>query len=179
MGVAVLYVAFLRAINTGNRRIKMADLRSTYEDQGFSDVETYIATGNVIFDAPSPPLTLELESSLRDRFGFTSEVFLRTGEDVSAIVAAVPWKAETDLVEVSLLEYEPEASSARTLEATAVDPEALAVVGREVFFLRGLGRGAPTTHKESVSVKILGMKMTRRTMATMRHIHTRYVLSRT
>jgi uncharacterized protein (DUF1697 family) len=156
----------------------MADLRSVYEDLGYSDVATYIATGNVIFDAPSPPPISELESSFDDRFGFTSKVFLRSADDVRSIVHAVPWKSDDAVVEVSFLEREPEVMQARALEATAVEPEQLAVVEREVFFLRGLGRGVPTIHKESTSMKMLGMEMTRRGMVTVQQIHTRYVLPR-
>jgi uncharacterized protein (DUF1697 family) len=169
-------VAFLRAINTGNRRIKMADLRAVYEDLGYSNVATYIATGNVIFDALSPPPLPELESSFAERFGFTSEVFLRTDEEVGAIVQAVPWTGPDALVEVSFLEHKPEAARATALEATAVAPEELAVVEREIFFLRGHGRGVPTTHKESTSMKLLDTKTTRRGMATVHQIHERYLL---
>jgi len=174
----VRYVAFLRAINTGNRRIKMADLRALYEDLGYSDVATYIATGNIIFDSPSPPPPAELELPFAERFGFTSEVFLRTGEEVCSMVDAVPWSGDDLVVEVSLLEREPDVSQARSLEATAVAPEELVVTGREVFFLRGHGRGVPTTHKESTSMNLLDMKMTRRGMATIGRIHSRYLLPR-
>lgn len=174
----MLYVAFLRAINTGNRRLKMVDLRSVYEVLGYAGVATHIATGNVIFEAPSPPPAQELEVAFHERFGFASEVFLRCAEDVHSIIEAVPWKGEDDVVEVSFLEREPELSHAKELEATAVGPEELAVAGREVFFLRGLGRGVPTIHKESTSAKILGTKMTRRTMATVRQIEDRYLLPR-
>jgi uncharacterized protein (DUF1697 family) len=174
----MLYVAFLRAINTGNRRIKMVDLRSVYEGLGYADVATYIATGNVIFEASSPPLPEDLESSFFDRFGFESEVFLRSADEVRSIVDVVPWKNDDAVVDVSLLEHEPESLQARALEATAVEPEKLAVVGREIFFLRGLGRGAPTVHKESRSMKILDVEMTRRGMATVQQISTRYLLPR-
>ena len=170
------YVAFLRAINTGNRRIKMADLRAVYEDLGYSNVATYIATGNVIFDALSPPPLPELRSSFAQRFGFTSEVFLRTEEEIVSIIQAVPWRGPDAVVEVSFLEHEPEAAQAAALEATAVAPEELVVVGREALFLRGHGRGAPTTHKESTSMKLLEMRTTRRGMATVDQIHARYLL---
>ena len=170
------YVAFLRAINTGSRRIKMAGLRALYEDLGYSDVATYIATGNVIFDAPSPPPLADLELSFAERFGFASEVYLRSGEEIRSIVDAVPWRGGDVVVEVSFLEREPEVAHARSLEATAVAPEKLMVAGREVFFLRGHGRGVPTTHKESTSMDLLNMKMTRRGMATVDKICAKYLL---
>ena len=174
----MLYVAFLRAINTGNRRIKMADLRSVYEGMGYADVATYIATGNVIFDAPSPPPVVELETSFLERFGFASEVFLRTAGDIVSVVEAVPWNGDDDVVEVSFLEREPQGAQARALEATATEPEELVVLHREIFFLRGLGRGVTTIHKESTSMRILDMKMTRRGVSTIRQIDARYVQPR-
>ncbi len=170
------YVAFLRAINTGNRRIKMVDLRALYEDMGYSDAATYIATGNVIFDAPSPPPLANLELSFAERFGFSSEVFLRSSDEICSIVEAVPWRGDDIVVEVSFLEREPEIAQASALEATAVAPEELVVAGREVFFLRGRGRGVPTIHKESTSMNLLDMKMTRRGMATVNQIFARYLL---
>jgi uncharacterized protein (DUF1697 family) len=172
------YVAFLRAINIANRRIKMADLRALYEDLGYSGVATYIASGNVIFEAHSPPLASGLECAFSERFGFTSEVFLRSSEDVSSIVEAVPWTGVDDVVEVSFLECESEFGRARALKATAVAPEQLVVAGREIFFLRGRGRGVPTTHKESTSMNLLDMKMTRRGMSTVDQIHARFLLPR-
>jgi uncharacterized protein (DUF1697 family) len=172
------YVAFLRAINTGNRRIKMVDIRALYEDLGYSDVDTYIASGNVIFDTPSPPPPVELELAFAERFDFRSEVFLRSGKEIRSIVEDVPWRGDDVVVEVSFLEGEPEIAQARALEATAVAPEEIVVAGREIFFLRGHGRGVPTTHKESTSMNLLGMKMTRRGMATVDQIHTRYLFPR-
>jgi len=173
----MLYVAFLRAINTGNRRIKMVDLRSLYDELGFCDVATHIATGNVIFDAPSPPPLALLEQRFEDRFRFSSEVFLRTAAQVESLIARVPWTDVDAVVEVSFLEREPEDAPSRALEATAVDPEQLLVSGSEVLFLRGLGRGVPTIHKEATSLKVLAMKMTRRSMATVHRIHDRYLVA--
>ena len=174
----VLYVAFLRAINTGKRRIKMVDLRSLYEEMGYRDVATHIATGNVVFEADATPLSVDLESRFHERFGFTSEVFLRSGNEVQSIIESVPWNGEDDLVEVSFLEREPHPAVARALEVTAVGPEDLAVIRREVFFLRGLGKGVDTIHKESTSMRMLEMKMTRRGVATVVQLNAKYIVPR-
>jgi uncharacterized protein (DUF1697 family) len=168
-------VAFLRAINTGNRRIKMVDLRSVYLDAGCGDVATHIATGNVIFGAPSPPPLHELERMFEERFGFHAEVFLRDAQVVRSILDRIPWDGTDIVIEVSFLEREPDTATARALESTAVPPEQLAVSGSEVFFLRGHGRGAETVHKESATVKTLGMKTTRRGLATIEAIVEKYL----
>jgi uncharacterized protein (DUF1697 family) len=168
------YVAFLRAINTGNRRIKMLDLRDVYVGLGYADAVTYIATGNVIFESGSIPDIAQLESAFEAKFGFASEVFLRDEEEIVALLDRIPWRGTDGVVEVSFLEFSPHARAARELEATAVEPEALSVAGREVMFLRQ-GGGLPTAHKESTSMRILGMKMTRRGMSTVQKIFDKFL----
>ena len=168
------YVAFLRAINTGNRRIKMADLRQVYVDLGYSEAATYIATGNVIFDSPGPPNVPLLESAFRTAFGFPAEVFLRDADEIRSLLNRIPWQETEGVIEVSFLESEADPEAARVLEATAVEPEALLVSGSEVLFLRE-GGGLPTIHKESTSTRILGMRMTRRGLATVRKINERFL----
>lgn len=173
--ISMLYVAFLRAINTGNRRIKMVDLRSVYVDAGYEKVATHIATGNVVFDAPSPPPLADLEQPFAERFGFHAEVFLRDARTVRSILDRIPWERTDSIIEVSFLEREPDTAASRALESTAVPPEQLAVNGSEVFFLRGSGREVETVHKESTTIRTLGMKTTRRGLATIEAIVEKYL----
>ena len=171
----MLYVAFLRAINIGNRRLKMDLLRSVFVDSGFENVATYIASGNVVFESAAPPLPEELADAVERRVGFHSEVFLRNSDEVQRVIDGVPWRSDDGLVDVSFLEREPDPDRARILEASSVAPEKIAVRGSEVYFLRA-GRGVPTTHKESATVGALGMKTTRRGLATVERIYERFLL---
>lgn len=168
------YVAFLRAINTGTRRIKMADLRELYADLGYEDAATYIATGNVIFDSVSLPDVALLESAFEERFGFFSKLFLRDERQIASMLDRISWQDGDGVVEVSFLESRPDPDDARELEATAVAPEDIVVSDSEILFLRE-GKGMETTHKESTSMRILGMKMTRRGVATVRQINDRFL----
>jgi uncharacterized protein (DUF1697 family) len=169
------YVAFLRAINTGSRRIRMAHLREVFVQAGFPDAETHLATGNVIFERSVLPDAAAMEQFLDEGLGFANRVFLRSSEEIDALLAAVPWTDPGDLVEVSFLEGTPDDEASRSLEATAVEPECLMVVGWEVLFLRE-GKGIPTVHKESTTVRLLGMETTRRGMATVRGIRDRFLV---
>jgi uncharacterized protein (DUF1697 family) len=168
------YVAFLRAINTGNRRLKMVELARIVENCGYAKVSTYVASGNVIFDSASPPDVEQIEIAFEDRFKFRSEVFLRDRDQICSILDRVPWTGEDGVIEVSFLERPPTPEAAASLEATAVHPEGLAVSGSEVFFLR-VSKDVPTTHKESTSMRILDMKMTRRGLATVTNINDRFL----
>jgi uncharacterized protein (DUF1697 family) len=88
------YVALLRGINVGgNNIIKMGDLRLSFEALGFTDVVTYIQSGNVVFctkTASKARLEKSIEKTLCDRFGCASPVVLVGAEDLEAIVAQAP-----------------------------------------------------------------------------------------
>ena len=88
------YAALLRGINVGGKAlIPMADLRECVEGVGHADVSTYIASGNVIFDAPrrsAASLEGELERALEQRFELRVKVFVRTAAQLEAVARAVP-----------------------------------------------------------------------------------------
>ena len=168
------YVVFLRAINVGNRRMRMEELRGAYEGAGFVGVETHVASGNVILESSARPSRDVVERIVVDRFGYTSEAFIRDSEEVKSILDRNPWSGPGRLVEVSLLEAVPDPIDAKELEATVTPPEALSVSGAEVFFLRE-GKGIATTHKEATTMRLLGMQTTRRGMATVQQIVERYL----
>ncbi|HEV2759515.1 MAG TPA: DUF1697 domain-containing protein [Acidimicrobiales bacterium] len=87
------YVALLRGINVGGRnKVAMADLRSTFEADGYEAVRTYINSGNVLFEAGAPPGSLEgdLEAMLKRRFGFPLVVVVRSRLQLRKVVEEAP-----------------------------------------------------------------------------------------
>jgi uncharacterized protein (DUF1697 family) len=90
------YIAFLRAINVGGHNVKMDHLRALFEDLGFSNVETFIASGNVLFDSPSADavaLEQRIEQHLKQALGYEVATFLRTPAELAAVVAHQPFPA--------------------------------------------------------------------------------------
>src|SRR6185295_5105887 len=88
--------AFLRAINVGGHTVKMDALRKEFEALGLGSVETFIASGNVIFESRSKDLgTLEktIERRLQKAFGFEVRTFLRTGDELAAVAGHAPFTA--------------------------------------------------------------------------------------
>ncbi len=82
------YIAFLRAINVGGHTVKMNALRGLFESLGFSKVETFIASGNVLFEiASKDSLVLEkkIESKLRETLGYDVATFIRTDAELKAV----------------------------------------------------------------------------------------------
>jgi len=88
------YVAFLRAINVGGHVVKMDDLRRQFERLGFKDVETFIASGNVVFTAASrdaAALERKIERALEKAFGYEVKTFVRTLAEVAEVAAHKPF----------------------------------------------------------------------------------------
>jgi uncharacterized protein (DUF1697 family) len=88
------YLALLRGINVGGKNIiKMADLKACFEDMGFSDVLTYIQSGNVLFkstEKDKTKLARKTEKILSERFGYTSRLVLVTREELQEVVGEAP-----------------------------------------------------------------------------------------
>jgi uncharacterized protein (DUF1697 family) len=91
------YIALLRGVNVGGITIKSAELREVFEELGFADVRTVLASGNVVFTATDAAASAELkqriEQALRDRFGYDAWIVLVTREHVERVVEAFPFEA--------------------------------------------------------------------------------------
>src|ERR687898_878457 len=83
------YVAFLRAINVGGHIVKMDHLRSLFESMGFANVETFIASGNVIFDSKTKStaaLEKKIEKELQAALGYEVKAFIRNLNEIADVV---------------------------------------------------------------------------------------------
>jgi uncharacterized protein (DUF1697 family) len=89
------YITFLRAINVGGHTVKMDHLRQLFTALGYTHIETFIASGNVIFTAPGDPPTLEhqIAHHLHTALGYPVATFLRTPADLAAIAQYQPFPA--------------------------------------------------------------------------------------
>src|SRR5262245_6218836 len=88
------YVALLRGINVGgNNLIRMTALKACFEDTGFLDVATFIASGNVLFsasEAGAAKLVRRIEDALSATFKYPASIVLRTGKEMRNVVARAP-----------------------------------------------------------------------------------------
>ena len=88
------YIAFLRAINVGGHTVKMDVLRQHFEALGFSQVETFIASGNVVFETTAKntrTLEKKIEQQLRAALGYEVATFIRTTAELAAIAQYQPF----------------------------------------------------------------------------------------
>jgi uncharacterized protein (DUF1697 family) len=105
------YVALLRAVNVGGTgKLPMADLKQICTAAGFSGIETYIASGNVVFESKGAPAKVkpQLEARLCAYFGKPTAVFVRTAAEMQAVLDANPFpQAESKHTYAIFLEAKP------------------------------------------------------------------------
>ncbi len=174
------YVAFLRGMNLGKRRIKNDELRAEFETLGFAGIATFRASGNVIFAAESKSegaLTQTIEAGLGEALGYEVPVFLRSCEEVAAIAAEEPFPAKLvaaskGKLQVTMLPKKPTAAACRQVLALATDEDQLAVEGRELFWLPSGGTIESELDLKAIE-RTLG-KGTQRTMGTIEQIASKY-----
>ncbi len=139
-----VHVALLRAVNVGGTTsLAMADLKAICEGLGFTDVKTYIQSGNVLFrsDLPAAKAAEILDGALLERFGKAPGVMIRTRAQLQAIADRAPFPdAKPNLLHIVFLSGPAPADALDKL--VAPDCEEVRLAGSEIYihFPNGSGR---------------------------------------
>lgn len=130
----------LRGINLGKRQLKSAELKAVIEGLGFTDVKTLLASGNVVFTASgAKPDTLEtqIHDALAKATGLKSEIFVRSPEEMAAVVAANPFddaaKERPSFLVVTFHRKPVDAHAVAALMTDYDGPERAEAVDRELY----------------------------------------------
>ena len=160
------YVSLFRGINVGgNRIVPMSELKSLHQALGFKDVITYIQSGNVVFSSDatnSAQLAGQIEESFAQKFGFQSQVMVRTSAELQEIIASNPFQnqpeKEPNRVAVLFLTTRPESSALEDLKKTYSGPEEIYLIGQELFvyYPDGIGRSKLTLPLIEKKLKTVG-----------------------
>ena len=157
-------IAFLRGVNVGgNKRVEMARLRALMEELGYTDVRTYVNSGNVVFSGPRRS-EQHLETAIAKAFGFEVPVVLRSRDELADVVAANPLREiATDPAKHLVVFCAAKAST--DLEPADFAPETFVIRGREVYLWAPGGIGTSPLAK-LLAAKSLGDKSTARNWRT-------------
>src|SRR5918912_760874 len=137
------YIAFLRAINVGGHNtVKMDHLRQLFESLGFANVETFIASGNVVFETTSSnakALERKIERRLQAALGYGVATFIRTDAELAAIANYKPFRQpELDAamtLNIAFLSDRLDDQSKQKLMALRTDIDDFHVHEREIYWL--------------------------------------------
>jgi uncharacterized protein (DUF1697 family) len=171
------YVAFLRAINVGGRTVKMAELRVLFEAMGLGRVETFIASGNVLFDAPSAgPAALErrIEEGLERALGYRVATFLRSPGEIVAAAAHQPFGSPDPLaageaLSIAFLKTAPTPEARQAVLALGTEIDDFHVREREIYW-RCRTKVSASTISGARLERTLGAPATVRNVTTVRRL---------
>lgn len=168
------FIALLRAVNVGGRKVPMADLRALCEKElGFRDVQSYIQSGNLVFTTTGTPaaVTAKLEKAIAKKFGIEVPVILRTAEQWKAYLN-VPKPFATgpsNRTILGLSKLAPHPSTPGAIQAQGMAGERVLLAGDALWFHypEGMGRSELTPSRID---KAVGSPLTARNLNTVRKL---------
>lgn len=136
------YVAFLRGMNLGGRRIRNEQLCGEFEAMGFTNVSAFLASGNIVFETDERSrgaLVAMIEDGLREGLGYEVPTLLRSAEEVTAVASTGPFRGELGVnggkPQVMLLPAPPAARARALVLGLATEADRLAFGGCELHWL--------------------------------------------
>jgi uncharacterized protein (DUF1697 family) len=165
---------------TGHNSIKMTELAELYVKIGFSDAETYIQSGNVIFTDNSEfdpsSHSMKIEKAILDRFKYIVPAMIRTIQDLRDIFSVNPFLGERDFdpskMAVIFLHEEVTEAQLRKVEGVDYPPDKFKIVGREIFIYcpNGFGRTKLYTNFFEKKMSVTGTARNWKTITTILNI---------
>ena len=143
------YIAMLRGINvSGQKKIKMSDLALIMEKVGLKNVQTYIQSGNIIFDyKPANPEKIAdiISKCIKGKYEFDVPAIVITPSDIQNVIENNPWKDEdkkdTERIYVTFLSANPSRENLSKLSTVQYDNEEFIINKNIVYFYAGSGYG--------------------------------------
>jgi uncharacterized protein (DUF1697 family) len=175
------YITFLRAINVGGHNVKMDHLRQLFESLGFANVETFIASGNVIFEAKAgntKALEKKIETCLREALGYEVATFIRTDAEVAEIAKYKSFPqsqldAATALNVGFLTDALDDSAKQKKLMSMQTEIDDFHVHGREIYWLCKKKQSDSKISNVAIE-KALGVKSTLRGVNTVKKLSEKY-----
>jgi uncharacterized protein (DUF1697 family) len=169
------YVALLGSINVGGNRIKMVDLKAAFEAEGFEDVATVMASGNVLFDhkrAGDAALATEIEGIVKDRFSIASFTAVRSRAELARAIDRNPFvkDGEERFVHTFFLQRPLDQKAFKTFADGYDDPERLAPRTQEYFADYSEGVAGSKLDPALKKAKVIDGRATARNIRSLKRI---------
>lgn len=175
--------AFLRAINVGGHTVTMARLGELFTGFGLADVETFIASGNVVFSSRSPGgsrLEARIARGLESALGYPVATFLRTEQELARIAGSRPFDAAATpaagTLLVGMLAATPGRAAVARVMALRTSTDDFRVQGRELYWHLAT-RQSDSTLSSNGFERALGAPVTFRNMNTIQRLAAKYAIT--
>jgi len=170
-------ISFLRGVNmAGHNKIKMAELADLYNALGFSDVETFIQSGNVIFsyehDLNFEETSAKIEKRILEKFNYSIPVMLRSTEEMKHIIAVNPFLTERDFdpAKAAVIFLNKAPGKTEVLKASSLEspPDKFWINGSEIFIYcpNGFAKTKLYSHFFEKKIDVIGTARNWKTITT-------------
>lgn len=174
------FVAFLRAINVGGHVVKMEVLKTAFVDLGFANVDTFIASGNVIFETRSkdaPGLERKIERALEATLGYEVATFIRTLSEIAAIARYEPFPkaaiAAAASLNVGLLKDPINEEGRRVVDSLKTGNDDFHLDGAQIYWLCR-SRQMESKFNNALFERKVGVRATFRGLKTMEKLAAKF-----
>jgi uncharacterized protein (DUF1697 family) len=169
------HIAFLKAINVGGHTVKMDHLKKLFEKMGFESVETFIASGNVMFETKSKSMGAikkKIETELEKSLGYKVATFIRSTKELKEILEHKPFKepelaSKQNYLYIGFLENQPDKESLKKVLALSDEVNEFNFNNKELYWLCRKNFSDSGITGKSLE-KALGMETTIRNSTTIR-----------
>ncbi len=165
------YIALLRGINvSGQKKIKMEDLRSLLSSNEFENIRTYIQSGNIVFTSATDkalPLEHKIAELIKEAYGFDVPVLVLAIKELEIIMKNNPFKAEQQKqTYFTLLSAKPSKEAITVVESLSYEGETVAVTANCVYFFseKGYGKAKMNTNFLERKLKVTATTRNYKTM---------------
>lgn len=178
------YVAFLRAINVGGHTVKMDRLRTLFEALGFLNVETFIASGNVIFQTDQQNVVMleeQIEAHLQKQLGYEVATFIRSTDELVNVATYQPFPAaeladEGSFLYIAFLQAAPKVDAQKKLTTFRNEVDDFHVHDREIYWLCRK-KLSESSFSGALLEKTIGLPATMRNRTTVKKLAAKYAVS--
>ena len=179
------YIAFLRGINVGGHTVKMENLRTHFEAIGFANVATFIASGNVIFEAPEAQaedtrsLEQQIERHLRQALAYDVATFIRSAFELVGVARHQAFPADdlalpTSSLYVAFLHAAPSDAVQQKLLALRTPTDDFHIHEREIYWLCRTRLSESPLFSGGLFEKTVSLPLTMRNITTIRKLAAKY-----
>jgi len=154
-------IALLRGINvSGQKKIKMSELKILFKNLGFQNVATYIQSGNVIFSGKQKSSTKranKISSGIKSKCNFDVQVIILTPQEINQVLKSNPFikkKKEIERLYVTFLSAKPSIENLNKLEQTAFLPEEYSINEKIIYLFFPYGAGNAKLNNNFIEKKL-------------------------
>lgn len=156
------YIALLRGINvSGQKKIKMAELREHLAELPYHNIQTYIQSGNILFGREEAEIGLiekEIRSKIEEKYGFDVPIMVKTREDFEYVVSHHPFihqrNEDPKFVHITFLEEKPDLEKVNALAAGEYTSEEYQIDGSFFYLFAPNGYGRAKLNNNFIERKL-------------------------